>query len=83
MCLLEDSQKAMQVTDNGNLGQGNDEERNKQIYKILRLKLGRVGKKKMDGAGDVGQYREICYVLTVNKHLERMLTLFADTVFHR
>lgn len=53
MCLLEDSQKAMQVTDNGNLGQGNDEERNKQIYKILRLKLGRVGKE-MDGAGDVG-----------------------------
>lgn len=47
------SQKAMQVTNNGNLGLGNDEERNKQIYKILRLKLGRVGKK-MDGAGDVG-----------------------------
>lgn len=43
----------MQVTDNGNLGQGNDEERNKQICKILRrLKLGRVGKE-MDGAGDV------------------------------
>lgn len=47
------SQKTMQVTDNGNLGQGNDEERNKQICKILRrLKLGRVGKE-MDGAGDV------------------------------
>jgi hypothetical protein len=43
------SQKAMQVTDNGNLGQGNDEERSKQICKILRrLKLGRLGKE-IDG----------------------------------
>lgn len=44
----------MQVTDNGNLGQGIDEEKNKQICKILRrLKLGRFGKE-IYGAGDVG-----------------------------
>lgn len=51
-CVLEDqSQRSMQVTDSGNLDQGNE---SKQICKILRrLKLGRLGKE-IDGAGDVG-----------------------------
>lgn len=47
MC-WETSQKAIQVRDNGNLGQGKDEERDKQICKIFRLKLGTLGKE-MDG----------------------------------
>lgn len=44
MC-WETSQKVIQVRDNGHLGQGKDEKRNKQICKIFRrLKLETLGK---------------------------------------
>lgn len=50
MC-WETTQKAIQVRDNGSLGQGKDEERNKQVCKIFRrLKLGTLGKE-MDALG--------------------------------
>lgn len=59
MC-WETSQKVIQVRDNGNLGQGKDEERNKQICKIFRrLKLETLGKE-MDGWDD--KCREPCQV---------------------